>query len=274
MSSPIFARWSDNILAGAVITSTFAPSTSYALTTLAAMNPAFRVLFGVKTNTIIFTLTAAARGDILCIPMHGLTPGGSPGVFHLTNAAGFNEAFDIPALGADGFPPTLVVDLTALDTVLHRTSTVWRLVIVANDTNLVLGGAVAIYQKRTFADVSSNSEGSFTGSFAEVYQPKQQTQTNEYGTRYVQEYDPVERAIEWNVIGPNEGIVILRDSFLKNHGAARPSLLWPYPDEPDLGLFGPMFGSWQESLRVEPVNATTSQLSAVFSEWPKGKVIA
>ncbi len=276
MSSPVYARSSDNVLAGAVITSsTFAPVTGYDLTTLALMRPELRVVFDGETGSVTWTIgSPGSVGHILCIPMHNFTPGGSPGVLTVTNDNGLNVDIPIPEQQADGYPPTLVADLTTLAADAELVFGELTLNVSGNASNLVLGGAVALYgPKRTFADLSANSEGSFVGTLKESYESREDEATNEYGSRYVQEYDWTDRQLEWNVTGPNSGVVLARDWYLANRGHARPSLLWPYPDELTLGILSPMFGTWQKRFTLEPLTNTDAQFSAVMDEWPKGQLI-
>lgn len=275
MSSPIFARYSDNILlTAAVSVSGFAVLSTYDADTLLSMDSAKRVLFDGDTGSIAFALGSPGQaGALLCIPVHNFTPG-SPSPLTLTNDNGFSESIPIPEHMVDGTCQPILVDLEALDTGPALVGATWTLVVSGNGADLVLGGAVGIYApKRDFSALSANSEGSFTGSMAELYQPRTKTERNEYGSKYVQEYGTVGRALEWNLIGPNAGIVLARDWFLVNRGEGRPSPLWPYPDEPTLGLYGPIYGTWQPQLRIEVITNTTSQLTAVFEEWPKGQVI-
>ncbi len=273
VQAPIFARFADNILVGAVITSSVAPVSTYSLTTLASMNPAARVIFGVPTVTVTFTLPGgSALGDLLCLPMHNLHAGSSPTVLTITNGAGFSAGVIIPALQADDFPPTLVVDLRAFAGT--RTSNVWRLVITSNADNVVLGGAVAIYTPlRSFLGVSANSDGGVVGEFTEAETPNNLRQENEYKTPYIQEYGTVSRSVTWSLILEDRAALReIRDWFRANAGSARPSLFSPYPDEP--ADFSPYFGTWQDTLTITTIDQAHTMIQNVFTEWPKGLVIA
>jgi hypothetical protein len=263
MASAIFQRYTDNILLGVTPTATVAPSTSYSLATLATLNPAARVRWSVKTVTITFTISSA-QGDILVIPMHNLDPGAS--VLTLTNGAGFSHAITIPAVQADGFPPTLVVDLTSFSS---RTSTVWNLVIVSNSVNVTFGGCIAIYgPKRSFLGQAVGDN--FAWGFHESETPNVLDVANEYGTPYVQDYGTVNRkiAVDLRASSPS-GLTAIRDWFRANHGRARPSLFWPDPTSTTSGLFG----RWSNTFDVLQQMETYKPISLTFDEWPKGQAL-
>lgn len=275
MSPSIYARASDNILLNAAVSvSGFAVLATYDIDTLLTMDSAKRVRLDGDTGEIIFDLgSPGVAGALLCIPVHNFTAG-SPSPLTLTNDNGFSASIPIPEPMVDGNCQPILVDLATLDSGSLIGGT-WTLVVTSNGANLVLGGAVGIYApKRSFLDLSANSDGAPVGAFSESYQPRNISTPNEYGSRYVQEYGSVARSLSWNLIGPNSGIVLARDWFLANRGSARPSPLWPYPDEPDLGLYGPIYGTWQDQLRIEALTKDVSSLTAVFDEWPKGEVIA
>ncbi len=259
MTSAIYARYDDNILLGVTPTATVAPDTSYSLSTLASLNPATRVRWSVKTVTVTFTITSA-QGDILCIPFHNLDPGSS--VLTLTNGAGFSHAITIPAMQANGLPPTLVVDLTLLSGT--RTSTVWNLVIASNSVNVTLGGCVAIYGKRTF--LSSVVGGHFAVDFHERETSQVIEATNEYAIPYVTDLGTVIRQIDVLVRANGAtGLTAVRDWFRANHGRGRPSLFWPDPAVTDA-----YFGRWQSTFDVQNTQSNYRPIQITFDEWPKG----
>lgn len=256
--SVLFARADDNILLGATITATVAPLTSYSLTTLALLKPATRVLWGVKTVTITFTLGSAKQGDVLVIPMHNLDPGAS--VLSLTNGAGFSQAITIAALGADGFPPTLAVDLTALSGT--RLSDTWNLVIASNSVNVGLGGAIAIYGKRTL------SRGIRFG-FTVQRQRNQSVITNEYGTNYRQDYETQTRAVNCTAVSVGDDVSELEDFYAGCRGGVDPGFLWP---QGFAGLPGSYFGDWQPQYAAQNLESSTAyDVALTFTERSKGK---
>jgi hypothetical protein len=261
MATAVYQRATDNILAGITPTATVAPSTSYSLSTLASMNPAARVKWSVTTVTITFTITSA-QGDIFVLPMHNLDPGSS--VLTLTNGAGFSHALTIPAVQANGFPPTLVVDLTALSGT--RTSTTWNLVIAGNSVNVQLGGCVAIYgPKRTFLDAVIG--GYFAPEFHERETAYISEVVNEYGTAYVHDYEAVTRQIEILIRADSPtGLGLIRDWFRANHGRATGSLFWP-----DTSVVDAYVGRWQTTFDVQHTTAYYKPIPIVFDELSKGK---
>lgn len=264
-TTSIYQKAGDNILASGVWTGT-SPSTGYALSTLGLLNPSERVRWGATTVTATCTI-ASAQGDILCVPMHNLTPGSSA-VLTLTNNNGFSLAIPIPALLSNGFPPTLVIDLTGAASAGTRTATVWNLVIASNAANVVLGGAVAIYgPKRTF---SSTVNSSFSWQYTERETGNMIETPNEYMTPYVQDYGTVSRSIDITVVGNASAITAFRDWYRSNHGRAIPSLFWP-----DTSVVDAYFGRWQKTLTLTPMQ-TLGPLRSIqisYDEWPKGKII-
>ncbi len=257
----IFARYDDNILLGAAITSTVAPLTSYALTTLALLNPAARVRFGTGTVTITFTIPSRL-GDVFVLPMHNLDPGST---FQLTNGAGFSHAITVPPKLANGFPPTIVVDLTLLAGT--RTSTVWNLVITGNSVNVILGGCVAIYgPKRSLLGVTATDN--FEWGYKERETDLLSETTNEYGSDYTLDYGAVLRQIEVNLTPTDTGITTVRDCFRGSHGRALPSLFWPDPNVVDAS-----FGRWQKTFEATHAAPLTRPVVMVHDERSKGEVL-
>lgn len=261
---PIYGLYTDNILLGAVITSTVAPSTGYGLVTLGTCNPAARVRFGVTSLTVTFTI-ASALGQVLVIPWHNFTPGSST-VLTLTNGAGFSHVIPIPALLANGMPGVIAVDLTAFAGTL--TSTVWNLVIASNVANVQLGGAVAIYTKRTFASLTATNEFSF--DFAETETQNIIETSNEYGTPYIQDYGTVNRSVQTSVAVKVAGRTAFLNFYRTNHGRGLPGLLWLDPSLTDSAYFG----RWQKTITMRKITPTSWVITVIFDEWPRGMVMA
>lgn len=260
-TSPIYASWADNILLGAVITSTVAPSTGYALTTFASGNPSERVLFGVTTVTISFSISSKL-GEILVIPMHNLTPG-STTVLTLTNAAGLSLAITIPALEGSGFPSTLIVDFSAQS---NKTSNGWNLVIASNGVNVVLGGAIAIYPKKSFSGVTQNNSVLWQVTTRETWNMVETP--NEYATPYIQDYGTISKQVEVTAVAAAAGELTIVNWFRASHGRALPGLLWPDPATVDA-----YYGRWQKTIERTPLTQNRKSIKIVFDEWPKGEVL-
>lgn len=262
----VYQRAGDNILYGGTWGGT-APSSGYAVSTLGFLNPAERVRYGSATVTPTCTIGGALQGDILCIPMHNLTPGSSA-VLTLTNNNGFSHAIPVPALLSNGFPPTLVVDLTGFASAGTRTATVWSFVIASNAANVVLGGAIAIYgPKRTFSETVT---GSFSWQYTEKETGNMIETPNEYMTPYVQDYGTVSREIDILIVANSTGITSFRNWFRSNHGRVFPSLFWP-----DTSVVDGYFGRWQKTLTISPMQTMSAlrSMQVSYEEWPKGKVI-
>jgi hypothetical protein len=263
MAPPLYGSWEDNILLNAVITSTVAPLSTYALTTLAAGNPAERVLFGNTTVTITFTLPSSVLGEVLVIPMHNLTPG-STGVLTLTNSAGLSVPVTIEALEGGGFPPTLIVDFSAES---NKTDDVWNLVVAGNVANLIMGGAIAIYAKKTFATWAIKSGISW--QFTERLTWNETETPNEYATPYVQDYGTQSKQVDAVAYVDNGDVQYVRNWFLANHGRSRTGMFWPDPTDDSAAYYG----RWQKTLEVAPLTPTKKSIRITFDEWPKGEAV-
>lgn len=261
---PIYASFEDNILIGSTVTADASPLSTYSLDTLLSMNPAARVRFGTDTVTITFTLGAAALGEVLIIPMHNLTPG-SGSVLTLTNGAGLSVAVTIPALeAASGFPPTLAVDFSAE---VNTTDDVWNLVIASNAANVILGGAVAIYPKKTFENLTIKDSVSW---HFEAHDTWNMTETpNEYATPYVQDYGTLSKVIRFTAFVLKTMTATYKAWFLENHGRVRVGLFWPDPADAS----GAYLGRWQKTFDVMPYTPKSNSIDTVFDEWPKGEVL-
>lgn len=223
----VYQTYADNLLNGGTVSGA-TPATGYTAATLVSMNPAKRVRYSSGTVTVTVTATASGRGDILCVPMHNL----SGSVLTLTNGNGLSEAITIPTAMANGFPQTLVADLTALETnASTRTSNTWNLVISGNASNVVLGGAVAVYtSKRTTTALQ-------TGIVERESHPVVQHE-NIYGVSLRYDLHAMQRSVEGSFVASNTERETIRDWFRAGHGTARPSLLWLDTDDASSALFG------------------------------------
>lgn len=257
MSQSIIARYDDNILRSGTITSTFAPLTSYALATMNTDNPAARVLFGVKTVTLTWTLGSPALGDILVIPTSNL----EGAVLTLTNGAGFSHAISIPTMTVNRIPLTLVVDLTLLSGT--RTSNVWNLVIVSNVNNVVMGGAVYIFgpkRQLTPQDII----------FGYTYS-KQRAGTdtaNIYLTRYRQDFQTQVRSIAGIILCSKTQLIDLEAWFDDCAGSVLPGLLWMDPTVEDAFI-----GTLMNPYVVNHKEGNVYEVPISFNELSKGKPV-
>lgn len=259
---PVFGGWGDDILQGSTPSGT-APSTSYSLATLLTGNPAARVRFGATTVSIVFTLTGSKEGAVIVLPMHNITPG-STTVAVLSNAAGLSVNLPVPVLGADGWPPTLAYDFSAQS---NRTSNVWTLTITGNAANVILGGAIAIYPKKTFTGLTDNGSVEW-----QVQQSKTRNMTetpNEYATPYVQDYGTISRKLTFSVTGVSSGIDGVQDWYDSNLGRVRPSLFWMDPSDAK----GALYGRFQKDFTRGYFTGNRERAQIEFDEWPKGQVL-
>lgn len=259
-TAAIFQGYDQNILQGAVITSSPAPSATYSLLTLGFLRPDMRVRFGSGTVTVTFTVGSSKRGDILVIPMSNLVSGVSPTVVSLTNGAGLNVPIATSGSLRNGLPKTIVVDLSLLDTnVSNRTSTVWNLVIVGNPSNVTLGGAIAIYGPKT-ALADRDFQWGYTprkrGALSET--------VNEYLTRYQLNMQSMERSIDLQTLATDTDADALEAWFDANNGRGLPGLLWLTPEVEDAFL-----GCWQETFE-RIVDKFTNTIKVSFTELSKG----
>lgn len=268
MPYPLFNRANDNIFAGIVPTCDQAPLSTYELATLATLHPNERVVWDQDTLTLTYTLGVAKRGDLLCIPMHNLLPG-SHDVLHITNNSGLDVYIPIPELQQDGFPPTLLVDLSLLEPDVDlRTASIWYIAIEANADDVVLGGALAIYgPTRTFLSLTVTDD--FAVSFLETKRRNVIETQNEYQSPYVQDYGTYSRRIESVILVAATDESKIREWFDGNLGRLLPAPLWPNPPD-DRGCFG----RWQDTLEIETVRTGLRSIKLIFEEWPKGKAIA
>lgn len=253
----IYQTYADNILNGITPTGT-APSTSYSLAWFTRQNPAERIAWGATSATITFTRGTVAQGDILCIPMHNL----SGSVLSVTNGNSFNSGtLTIPDQRGNGFPETLVVDMTGLASDATRTDEVWNIVISGNSRDIVLGGAIAIYgPKRT---LTQNIEWGYT----EFEQQHVVSHENVYGKRLTYDLQSYSRRVEarFDVVS-NAQRELLRDWFQLDHGSARPSLLWLDTDDATTGYFG----TWQDEQSIVHRFRGVNDMAVTFLELSKG----
>lgn len=263
----IFQRYDDDILRDAVWSGT-SPSTSYSLATLGLKNPAARVRFGATSATVTATVLSA-RGDILVIPMHNLTPGSSA-VLTITNGAGLSQAIPIPALQANSYPATLVVDLSLLvPLAATRTSTVWNFVIAGNAANIILGGAILLYGGKTSFLGNAAGDNFQWAGYTERELHYASEVENEYGTRYIADRAAASRSVDVQIAANAAGLIEVRDWYRGCHGRGLPGFFWPDPTVAD-----GYFGLWQREFSVGHVYANYHPVQVTFDELAKGQTIA
>jgi hypothetical protein len=263
MKAPaIFQSADQNILAGALITSSDVPATGYDLETLGYLRPDMRVAFNDGTVTITWECltngespTLPARGDIFVLPMHNL----DDGVATLTNDQGLSQAITVPDPLGNGLPRTIVIDLTvATPNAATRTSAFWQLVVVGNSVPLVLGGAVAIYSpKQALADRDFQFGHAFKkkGFYLDA--------GNDFGTLFRQDLRTMKRWVELQTVATADDADALETWFEENHGAALPGLLWFDPNIQDafLGYLGDTFARTYLFDDAESIALTFEELS-------------
>ncbi len=257
----IYARGGDNILDGITPTGT-APSSTYALSALALMQPAARVRWGASTVSLVFALGSSLRGDVLVIPAHNLDAGTSPTVLTLTNGAGLSLSVPVPADQANGLPATIVLDLVEAEpNPTTRTSNSWTLTITSNSVNVTLGGAIAIFGPQRILDPD------IRWGYTVREEAGQVITRNDYLTRYVVNLRTYERSIVASIRTTDlEGV---RAWFHENAAGSAPGLLWPQLTGLDayLGIWEPQF----EAVNVEGTEYYDIRLT--FTELSKGKPI-
>lgn len=265
MKAPaIFQSANQNILRYADFSSDVVPlNSSYPVEILAALRPDMRLRFGTDTVTLTANLAAVspslgpALGDVLVIPACNLQ--GS--VLTLTNDQGLNEAIPIPAPLDNGIPRTIVVDLESLEpNPAIRTASVWNLVIVGNFTDVIMGGAWAIYGPKTYLidrDFQWGYTVRLTGGVIET--------KNEYLTLFQQSTLTLEREIELSTLATTADADDLQAWFEGSLGRGLRGLLWFNPDIEDAHL-----GIWQPTFERTLVFTDVEQIRVVFTEVSKG----
>lgn len=258
--SSIYARYDDNILRTGTVTSTFAPLTSYTLATMNTDRPDARVLFGVTTVTITWTLGSPALGDILVIPTSNL----EGAVLTLTNGAGLSQAITIPAMTVNRIPKTIVADLSVLvPNPTTRTSNVWNLVIAANANNVKMGGAVYIFSpKRTLTPGDINQVFVLARQHAGIDTP------NMYLTRYRQDFQTQIRSLSGKITCGAAQAADLESWYDDNGGNTLPGLLWP-----DSGVGDAYIGTLSSVVASSHKIADVYDVGLTFSELSKGKPV-
>jgi len=94
---------------------------------------------------------------------------------------------------------------------------------------------------------------------------------NEYNTVYIQDYGTHSRTLDCSAVGSASQISALADMFRANHGAARPSLLWP--DTTTMtGIVAPLYGRWVKDMVITSIPGGWYRLNISFEEMSRGKV--
>jgi hypothetical protein len=251
----IYQTYADNILTGGTVSGA-TPATGYAASTLLTNRPAKRILYSSGTVTVTVTALASARGDIFCLPMHNL----SGAVLTLTNGAGLSQAITIPTARANGFPETLVADLSVLvPNATTRTSATWNLVISGNASNVILGGAIGIYTSRR--ETTALQTGITETEAHQVIE-----HTNVYGVPMRYDLHAAVKSVSGTFIASNTERETIRGWFRAGHGVARPSLLWLDTDDTTTALYG----VWDGGLAVTREFRNQNTMPFRFDEVSKG----
>lgn len=262
----IFQRYADNILLGATVETTPAPSSTYDADTLLSMQPSSRVRFGAATVLMRFFLGGGSpaptqRADVLVIPVWNVV---SSSVARLSCAAGMDVAIPVPAMMPSGIPRTTAVDLTVLEPDANkRTDNVFDLDVIGNTDDLIMGGAVLLYgPKRTFADRD------WHWGFSKSQTGRAIVHDNDYGTDLVYPRRTRTRSLSVQTIATDADAEALELWADANFGNGLPGLLWPIPDRHE-ALFGRL-----EATNVQTVDFEEAvSIALTFAEISKGKPV-
>lgn len=223
--SAIIGSETENILRGAAWSGT-APLASYALTTFERFEPAARVRYGATSATVTATLGAAARGDILAIPVAGATG------LTVTNNNGLSEVVPVPTLPSNRIPLTIMFDLTLAEpNATTRTADVWNFAFTGT-SNITLGAYIGLFSPRTeFEDAD------FQWGLIEAVKAFGRVTENDHGVLYRQNNRTLRRRVSGTKLSLATDVAALRAWYAGSFGQYGVSLLWPDPDVND-GLIG------------------------------------
>lgn len=259
MATPIIQSADENILRDAAWSGT-APEATYSLDTLERIQPSARILFGATSATITATI-ASRRGDVLAIPVSNATG------LTLTNGAGLSEAIPIPTLPASRIPLTIVCDLTVLEpNPATRTSTTWTFAFTGS-ANILLGGAILIYNPLTEFASWDFLWGSQYGREAFGVQHE-----NEYGSVYVQRHRTHRRDGSLRKLLTQNELDAMLNWFDTSCGPYGVSLLWPDPLVND-GLVGQIGPRLEYTLESPSSDGIIYASTIGFREFGKGEPI-
>lgn len=266
----IFQRYTDNLLIGASVETTPAPSTTYDADTLLLQQPGSRVLFPSGSVSMQFTTgggspSPTGRADLLVIPVWNVDAGSA--VARISCAAGMDVAIEVPAMMPSGIPRTTAVDLSVLEPdAAKRTDSVFTIDVTSNSANLIMGGAVLLYgPKRTFTDRD------WHWGFTRGQEGKNIVHENDHGTDLVYPRRTMKRHTVLQTLATDDEAEDLELWADANFGNGLPGFLWPVPDKyPGRAMFG----------RLESVNTQQTEyddavsMAITFSEISKGKPVA
>lgn len=256
----ITAKFTDDIFRNATISGT-APSTSYSLTTLKSGNPQARVLWGVTTVTITWTLGSSLEGKVLVIPVCNIAAGSS--IMVLTNGAGLSLPVTVAAPQGNGVSRTLYFDFEALASQGARTSNVWHLVITSNTANVIFGGAVACYgAKRT--TLFRKEKLSYKKTQAV------EITANEYLSEYRVNLTTNQKILTLTALATTTAeLQALEDWYDVDAGPEFPGLL-----KTNYSEFDALYGRWQPTFEANQIGDSRSyEVPFEFTELPKGKPV-
>lgn len=252
----VYQSHRQNILVGGTVSGA-TPLTGYSAQRLLLNKPAARIRYGSGTVTVTIT-TTSAQGDIFCLPMHNLVGA----VLTLTNGNGLSVAVTPPTARVDGYPETLVVDLVAAQpNASTRTSGTWNLVISGNPSNVILGGACAVYGPRT--ELARN----FSWGFSEGERHEGIVHRNVYGIEHRYDLLAGQKFVDVTVQATDADRPLLKNFFRGNHGHVLPGLLWLDPTNDNTSGY---FGTWQEEQHIVRTFTGVNVVQMTFAELSKG----
>lgn len=263
MSTTVIVGWaSEDRLADAVFTADTAPIASYSLSTFGYRNPAERIRWDVTDLALTATVGAAVRGDVLVIPACNLDEGDElTTVLRLTNGAGLDVPVPVPARRVNGQARTIVLDLTELASAGTRTSTVWTLEVVGNSVDIIFGGFIGLFAKRTIAAMQWGITAGKTQHASQV--------VNDHGGRYRVNLRTTTRTLAYALAVEATELPEAEDWHDANEGLVEPGLLWVQRDELDA-----IVGTLDEAfLARQRDGMDVYDITGTFTELSKGKPV-
>lgn len=267
MANLVYTRTSDNQARAATITvNTGTEDTAYPSANLADHQPEKPARLSTTTGSWVFDMGSATRLDFAAIIHHNLTPGLEVrlqgNASNVWTSPTLNQAFTIPAVYADFFPPNPWLNLkTLVPIAANRTFQFWRLVIVGSNALPISIGEVVLASTLRDLGIRNISWGS-----ERMWRRPAVLHETDLLVRHTYDFGTTVRAVTVETQATDVTLREIETWYRDAQGIAKPFMIVPLSSENDAWMVS--FVEPQQQYQREYLNVNTATM--IFQELSRG----